>query len=59
VPSPNKVFAVNKEVLFQPDKITCLPLWKIQVTDQHWSVRNGPYPEERKRAVRISQALAR
>jgi ABC-type transport system substrate-binding protein len=53
VPTPNKVFAVNKEVVFQPYKMACMPLWKIQVTDQHWSVRKGPYPEKLKHPVRI------
>ena len=51
VPTPNKVFAVNKEVVFDPYKMACIPLWKIQVTDQHWSVRRGPYPEALKRPV--------
>ncbi len=53
VPTPNKVFAVNKEVVFHPYKMACIPLWKIQVTDQHWSVRQGPYPETLKRPVEI------
>jgi peptide/nickel transport system substrate-binding protein len=53
VPTPNKVFAVNKEVVFRPYKMACIPLWKIQVTDQHWSVRKGPYPEKLKQPVRI------
>lgn len=56
VPTPNKVFAVNKEVIFRPYKMACMPLWKIQVTDQHWSVRPGPYPDELKRPVKISRA---
>jgi peptide/nickel transport system substrate-binding protein len=56
VPTPNKVFAVNKEVVFQPYKMACIPLWKIQVTDQHWSLRKGPYPDELKKPVRISRA---
>jgi len=53
VPTPNKVFAVNKEVVFHPYKMACIPLWKLQVTDQHWSVRQGPYPEELKQPVQI------
>jgi hypothetical protein len=53
VPTPNKVFAVNKEVVFQPYKMACMPLWKIQVTDKHWSVRQGPYPEALQQPVRI------
>ena len=55
VPTPNKVFAVNKEVIFQPYKMACIPLWKIQVTDQHWSVRAGSYPTELKRPVEIKR----
>jgi len=55
VPTPNKVFAVNKEVVFQPYKMACIPLWKIQVTDQHWSLRGGPYPEALKKPVQIDR----
>jgi peptide/nickel transport system substrate-binding protein len=53
VPTPNKVFAVNKEVVFEPYKMACIPLWKIQVTDQHWSVRKGIYPDKLKQPVQI------
>ncbi|MCP4401897.1 MAG: ABC transporter substrate-binding protein, partial [bacterium] len=53
VPTPNKVFAVNKEVVFHPYKMASIPLWEIQVTDQHWSVRQAPYPDERKRPIAI------
>lgn len=55
VPTPNKVLAVNKEVVFHPYKMACFPLWKIQVTDQHWSVRWGPYPEKLKHPVEITR----
>lgn len=55
VPTPNKVFAVNKEVLFHPYKMACIPLWKIQVTDQHWSVRVGPYPQRLQQSVQITR----
>jgi peptide/nickel transport system substrate-binding protein len=55
VPTPNKVFAVNKEVVFRPYKMACIPLWKIQVTDQHWSLRAGPYPRELQRPVEITR----
>ncbi|NNE00312.1 MAG: ABC transporter substrate-binding protein [Pirellulaceae bacterium] len=55
VPTPYNVFAVNKEVGFQPYRMACFPLWKIQITDQHWSVREGPYPEERKRPLRMKR----
>lgn len=54
VPTPNKVFAVNKEVVFRPYKMACIPLWKIQVTDQHWSVRKSRvYPEALRRPTQI------
>ncbi len=62
VPTPNKVFAVNKEVVFRPYKMACIPLWKIQITDQHWSVRKGVFSEDRMRPVeiiRISDDVAR
>ena len=55
VPTPNRVMAINKEVVFRPYKMACAPLWKIQVTDQHWSVRRGPYPDKFKGPVRITR----
>ncbi|TWU10397.1 Glutathione-binding protein GsiB precursor [Novipirellula galeiformis] len=55
MPTPNRVLAVNKEVVFRPYQMACAPLWKIQVTDQHWSVRRGPYPDEFKGSVRITR----
>lgn len=57
VPTPHKVFAVNKEVVFRPYKMACIPLWKLQVTGEHWSVRQGPYPEDLQRAVQISRTI--
>ena len=55
VPTPNNVFAVNKEVVFTPYKMACMPLWKIQITDQHWSVRKEPYPDSLKQPVQITR----
>ncbi len=55
VPTPNNVFAVNKEVVIRPYKMACMPLWKIQITDQHWSVRKGPYPDSLKKPVQITR----
>ena len=57
VPTPNKVFAVNKEVVFQPYKMACIPLWKIEVSDQHWSLREPglPYPTVLRRPVEITR----
>ena len=56
LPSPNNVYAVNKEVVFTPGHSAFVYLRDIEVTGQHWSVRNKqPYPEERKQAVQISR----
>jgi peptide/nickel transport system substrate-binding protein len=53
VPTPNKVFAVNKEVVFTPYKMAALPLWEIELTAQHPSIRQGAYPEALKYPVEI------
>lgn len=46
VPSHNKVIAVNKEVIFEPYVGAMIPLWKISLTKDHWSVRgNRDYPK--------------
>lgn len=55
VPTPNKVFAVNKEVVFTPYKMASLPLWEIELTAEHPSIRQGAYPEALKRPVEIVQ----
>lgn len=57
VPTPNKVFAVNKEVVFHPYRMACMPLWKIEITDQHWSVRRekDEYPASLRRPVEITR----
>ncbi len=56
VPTPNNVFAVNKEVVFQPYRMACFPLWNLRVTDQHWSVRGDrPYPQRLKTPVEIAR----
>ena len=39
VPSHNKVIAVNKEVIYKPYQGGIIPLWKIQITKDHWSIR--------------------
>jgi len=41
VPSHNKVIAVNKEVIYEPSKGGIIPLWKIQITKDHWSIREN------------------
>lgn len=55
VPTPNKVFAVNKEVVFRPFRMACMPIWKVEIADQHWSVRRrqSPYPDALRRPVEI------
>ncbi|MDM8556517.1 ABC transporter substrate-binding protein [Desulfococcaceae bacterium HSG7] len=39
VPAPNKVLAVNKAVVYKPYKMANIPLWEIEVTSNHWSVK--------------------
>ena len=47
VPSHNKVIAVNKEVIYEPYVGGMIPLWKIALTKDHWSIRgNRKYKEE-------------
>jgi peptide/nickel transport system substrate-binding protein len=53
VPTPNKVFAVNKEVIFKPYKQACLPLWEIEISKRHRSQRKGEYPLELKHPVEL------
>ncbi|EIJ41139.1 ABC-type dipeptide transport system, periplasmic component [Beggiatoa alba B18LD] len=53
IPTPNKVFAVNKEVIFTPYKMASLPLWEIELSTMHPSIRQGAYPEELKKPVEI------
>ena len=54
LPTPNNVFAINKEVYFSPGSSAFYYLREIQVTDYHWSVRgNTLLPEARKRPVEI------
>ncbi|TWU34286.1 ABC transporter substrate-binding protein [Novipirellula artificiosorum] len=55
VPTPHKVFAVNKEVVFRPYKMACFPLWKVQVTPDHWSLRKGTMDESMKQPVQITR----
>jgi ABC-type transport system substrate-binding protein len=53
VPTPYKVFAVNKEVMFTPYPQACLPLWEISVSTRHHSLRQGAYPEALKHPVEV------
>ena len=55
VPAPNNVLAVNKEVVYSPYKMAILPLWEIEITKDHWSVRKGEYPEHLKHPVKVER----
>lgn len=47
VPSHNKVIAVNKEVIYRPYEGGMIPLWEIEITKDHWSVREqNDYPKD-------------
>lgn len=56
LPSPNNVYAVNKEVVFHPRTSAFIALWELEVTDLHWSVRgNKEYPQSHKRPHEITR----
>jgi len=47
LPSHNKVIAVNKEVVYEPYEGGMIPLWEIELTKNHWSLRKRKeYPKE-------------
>ncbi len=53
VPSLNKVIAVNKEVIYNPYKGGIIPLWEIEITQDHWSLRgNKKYKEALKKPIK-------
>ncbi|MFY4787922.1 ABC transporter substrate-binding protein [Aliarcobacter butzleri] len=53
VPSVNKVFAANKEVIFKPYKGGIIPLWEIEISNNHWSLREDKeYPKELKKPIK-------
>ncbi|MFW2307889.1 ABC transporter substrate-binding protein [Aliarcobacter butzleri] len=53
VPSVNKVFAVNKEVIFKPYKGGIIPLWEIEISNNHWSLREDKeYLKELKKPIK-------
>jgi peptide/nickel transport system substrate-binding protein len=39
VPAPNKLLAVNKNVQYQPTGMANIPLWEIEISEDHWSIR--------------------
>ena len=54
LPSPNIVYAVNKEVVFHPRTSAFVPLWELEVTNLHWSIRGqSEYPEKLKKPFKI------
>ena len=57
LPTPNSVYAVNKEVVFQPGQSAFVYLRDIEVTDWHWSVRgNKALPKHRREPLMIHRA---
>ena len=57
VPSHNKVIAVNKEVIYKPYQGGVIPLWKIQITKDHWSIRKGEiYPKYLQNPIKPQRA---
>ncbi|MBF0289904.1 MAG: ABC transporter substrate-binding protein [SAR324 cluster bacterium] len=56
LPTPNNVYAVNKEVFFNPGRSAYIYLRDLQVSAHHWSVRGEQvYPEVRKRPLQINR----
>ncbi len=54
LPTPNNVFAVNKEVKFKPGSSAFVYLRELEVTDKHWSLRKeAKLPEQRMAPVEI------
>lgn len=50
LPTPNNVFAINKEVVFRPGRSAYVYLRDLEVTDHHWSVRGeAERPPHRKK----------
>lgn len=56
LPTPNNVYAVNKEVFFNPGRSAYIYLRDLEVTGHHWSVRGDQaYPKERKKPLHINR----
>ena len=56
LPTPDNVYAVNKEVVFNPGHSAFIYLRELQVTDQHWSLRGDrAYAAERLRPLRVNR----
>lgn len=46
VPSLNKVIAVNKELIYRPYEGGIIPLWEIEISNNHWSIREDKVYEK-------------
>ncbi|MGA1939945.1 ABC transporter substrate-binding protein [Arcobacter sp. YIC-310] len=53
VPSLNKVLAVNKEVIYKPYEGGIIPLWEIELSNNHWSIRDEKeYSKELRKPIK-------
>ena len=60
LPSPNNVYAVNKEAVFNPGRSAFVYLRDLEVTDKHWSVREErEYPPARKLPLKVNRQILR
>lgn len=58
VPSPNKVIAVNKELIYTPYQGGIIPLWEMQISNNHWSLRDEKkYDEESKKSMKAQRII--
>ncbi len=56
LPNPHNVYAVNKEVVFNPGRSAYVYLRDLEVTSLHWSLRGErEYPALRKKPIRINR----
>lgn len=56
LPTPNNVYTVNKEVFFNPGSSAFVSIRDLQVTKNHWSLRDDSvYPEKKKRPLVINR----
>ncbi|MFA7084057.1 MAG: ABC transporter substrate-binding protein [Arcobacteraceae bacterium] len=58
VPSPNKVIAVNKELIYTPYQGGIIPLWEMQISNNHWSLRDEKeYDENSKKSMKAQRII--
>jgi hypothetical protein len=55
LPTPNNVYAVNKEVLFSPGPSAFVSLRDLQVTGDHWSLRGDTVAPKKDNTARITR----